>query len=94
MHRSLTDNFHQHALFASPIEPKVELSIGDRDDDLAAHDLAFEMRVGVVLASSVVLVLADRLVWSQPFKPDFVIVQETAFRIVYEDRRTDVHGVH
>ena len=39
---------------------EVELALGDRDDDLAAHDLALQVGVGVVLAGAVVRVALGR----------------------------------
>ncbi len=52
------DDFNQDA-FASPsvkfpvkdLLPgtKIELSIGDGDDDLAPHDLAFDMGIAIIL---------------------------------------------
>ena len=72
---------------------EVELAVGDRDDDFAAHDLALEVRVGVVLAGAVVVVGAGRLVRRELFQPDFVVVMQPALVVVDEDRRGDVHGV-
>ncbi len=41
---------------------EVELALGDGHHHLAAHDLAFHVGVGVVLAGAVVLVLRNGLV--------------------------------
>jgi hypothetical protein len=62
----LPDDFDEDALASVPIEfavedllsrPKVELALGDRNDDFPDHDLALEVGVGVVLASAVMHVL-------------------------------------
>jgi len=81
---SLTNRLHEHALPAPPVKfaienllprAKFQFAIGYRDNDLTAHDLSFEMRVGIVLTRSIVLILADRLVRGRLFQPDFVIAQ-------------------
>ena len=72
---------------------EVELAVGDRDDDLAAHDLAFHMGIGVVFAGSIVVVARDRLVRRQLFKPDLVVVMQATLVVVDENRRGDVHSV-
>jgi hypothetical protein len=67
---------------------KVEAAVGHRDHRLAAHDLLLEVRVGGpvpsfrtgVLASAVVLVLADRRVRRQRLQPLLVIVVGRAHR--------------
>jgi hypothetical protein len=61
----IPDDFHEHALAAVAVEfavenlfPRAEVQFALRDghDDFAAHDLAFQVRVGVVLAGAVVMV--------------------------------------
>jgi hypothetical protein len=58
---SLSNHLHQHALRPSPVEfslkdllpgAEVEFAGGDGDDDFAAHDLPFEVGVGVVFAGA------------------------------------------
>src|SRR5882724_11615122 len=67
---SFSKDFRQDALSASPVEfavenlfpgSEVEFAFGDGDDDFAAHDLALEMRVGVVFAGPVVGILGDEI---------------------------------
>ena len=62
---SLPDHLDQHPLRPSAVElavedllpgAEVELAVGDRHDDLAAHDLPLHVGVGVVLAGAVVVV--------------------------------------
>ena len=62
---------HPHSLVALAVElavedllprTEVELALGDRDDDFAAHDLALHVRVGVVFAGAVVRVALRRRV--------------------------------
>lgn len=59
------DYFDEHAFPAAAVEfavenlfpgTEIEFAFGDGDNDFAAHDLAFEMRVGVVFAGPVVSV--------------------------------------
>jgi hypothetical protein len=98
----LSDDFHQHALPAPSVElavenlfprAEVQFAFGDRDDDFPAHDLTFEMGVSVVFASTVVSIRGSRLVRSEFFQPLLVIVMESRFIIVDENRSGDVHGV-
>ena len=60
------DHLDQHPLRPVAVElavedllprAEVELALGDRDDDLAAHDLPLQVGVGVVLAGAVVVVV-------------------------------------
>ena len=73
-----TDDLNQHSLLAAAVEfavedllpgPEVELSGGHRYHHFAAHYLALDMRVGVVLPCSVVMVLADGFVRRQGLEP-------------------------
>jgi DNA repair protein RadC len=52
---------------------KVEPPVGDRHDDLAAHNLPLEMGIPVVLAGAVVAVAADRLVGGQSLQPLLIV---------------------
>ena len=71
---------------------EVEPAGGDGDDDLAAHDGALEVRVGVVLAA-VVPVLIVGLLRREFFQPDLEVVMQAGFVVVDEDGGSDVHGV-
>src|SRR5690242_4022498 len=99
---SFPDDFHQHTLSATAVELAVEnllpgseikSAIGDGDHDFAAHDLAFEMSVGVVFAGAIMSIGSSRRVRRQFFEPDLVIVMQPAFVIVDEHGCGDVHGV-
>ena len=88
---SLADDFHQHPLSSPAVElavedllprPEVERAFGNGHHDLTAHDLALEMRVGVVLAGAVVIVLRGRLVRGELLEPDVVVVQEAVLAVV------------
>src|SRR5215470_10939891 len=79
----LPNNLHQNALAPSSVKlavedlfpgAEVQLSASDRDDHFASHDLAFYMRVGIVLAGIVVPVLFCRFMRRQLFEPNFVIM--------------------
>ena len=76
-HELLPDDLDEHALRAPAVElavedllprPEVELAVGDGHDHLAAHDLALDVRVGVVLAGVVVPPLAVGLVRARAFR--------------------------
>src|SRR5208283_715937 len=100
---SLADDFHQHALGATPVEfavehllprTEVEPAGGDGDDDFAAHDLALQMRVGVILTGTVVPVgLWRGIERRELFQPSLVVLVQPRFVVVYENRGGDVHGV-
>jgi hypothetical protein len=49
--------------------------------------------VRVLLSGTVVMVLRCRLMRRQLFQSHLVIVLQSILRIVYEDRRTNMHGV-
>jgi len=64
--RSFADDFDQDPFAAPAVEfavvnlfprPEIQRAFGDGHDHFAAHDLAFDVRVGVVLARPVVMVL-------------------------------------
>jgi prepilin-type N-terminal cleavage/methylation domain-containing protein len=96
------DDFDQHALAAAAVEfavenlfPRAEIQFAFRDghNDFAAHDLAFQVRVRVVLAGAVVLVLRNRLVRREFFQPHIIIVQQAILGVVDINAGGDVHGV-
>ena len=61
---SLPNHLHQHPLRRPPVEFAVKICShgpkssfpGDRDDDLAAHDLPLVVGIGVVFAGAVVMI--------------------------------------
>ena len=68
------DDFDEYALATPAVEfsvenlfPGTEIETGIRNgnDNFSAHDLPFQMRVGIILAGPVVLILRRRLVGSQ-----------------------------
>ena len=68
---SLADDLHEHALAPPAVEfaiedlfPRTEIepSLGDGDDYLSPHDLAFQVGIRVVLARAVMMVLGGRSV--------------------------------
>ena len=90
-HGLLPNDLYQHPLPPPPVKlaienlfprAEIEFAFGDADDDLAAHDLAFHVRVGVVLAGAVVLVLGGWRVRRQLFQPNVIVVKQTVFGIV------------
>src|SRR6266567_5517931 len=99
----LADDLDEDALLAPAVElavedllpgPEVQLSCGHRNDHFTAHDLTLNMRVGVVLSCSVVMVLVDGFVWRQALEPDLIVVMQSFLIIVDEDRGRDVHRVN
>src|SRR5690606_3277155 len=101
------ENLDEDALAAAAVElevedlfpgAEVELAVGDGDHDFAAHDLAFVVGIGVVLAGAVVEIAAATGVGagvegSQALEPALVVLVEAGFVVVDEDGGGDVHGV-
>src|SRR5262245_13413637 len=92
--RLLPDHFDQHPFPAPAVElavedllprPEVESSRRHRHHHLAAHDLALEMRVRVVLAGLVVTVLRGRRMRRQALEPALVVRVQAALVVVDED---------
>jgi hypothetical protein len=100
--RLFADYFDKGALAAAAVKfavedllprPEIEFAFGDGDDDFAAHDLAFEVRVGVVFPGAVVLILRDGFVGRQALQPDFIVVMEARLVVIDKNGGGDVHGV-
>ena len=96
------DDFDQRALAAAAVEftvedlfPRAEIEFagGDGDHHLAAHELAFHVRVGVILAGAVVVVGGHGLVRGELFEPLVVVAVQPALVVVDEDAGGDVHRV-
>jgi len=101
--RSLSDDLDEDALLSPAVElavedllprTEVEHAVRDGDDDLAAHDLSFEVGISIVLSGPIVAILTHRFVRCEPLQPNLVVVVEPWFIIVDEDRCCYVHGVH
>jgi hypothetical protein len=99
---SVSNDLDEDPLLSSAVEfaveelfPRAEIQFAgrDRDHDFAAHDLTLQMRVGVIFAGAIVVVGRGGRVRRQFLQPNLVIVVQTGFIIVDEDRRGDVHGV-
>lgn len=71
---------------------EIEPALRDRDDNLPAHDRAFQVRVGVVLGG-VVPVLAVGLLRGQLLQPGLEVLVEAGFVVIDEDARGDVHRI-
>ena len=98
---SVSDDFHEDAFATQAVEfavknllprTEVEATAGHGDNDLAAHDAALEVRVGVVLRA-IVTVLAVRFFRGELFQPFFEIGVESTFVVIDEDAGRDVHGI-
>ena len=77
---------------------EVELVVGDGDDDLAAHDLSFEVCVGVVFSGAVVEVAAlvgvgVGVEGCELLEPAVVVLDEALLIVIDVDGCGDVHGV-
>jgi hypothetical protein len=93
---SLPDDLDQDTLRAVAVElavenlfpgAEVQLAPGDGADDLAAHDLPFQVGVGIVLAGAiVVIVVGIGIERSELLEPFAEIVMETAFVVIDEHR--------
>src|SRR5262249_27541215 len=73
---------------------EIEFAVGNRDDNLTAHDLALEMGVGVVFACPIVSIGVRWSVRSKFFQPCLVVVMQSRFVVVDKDRSSDMHRVH
>src|SRR6266511_757935 len=80
----LANDFYEDPLAPAPVEfaienslprAEVEFPVGDGHDNLAAHDLPFEVGISVVLAGPVVVIMADGLMRRQLLEPDIIIAQ-------------------
>ena len=100
---SFTYDFDQDPLLTTAVELAVEYLLprsevqfpcGHCDDDLAFHNLPFQMRIAIILAAEVVTISAGRLVRRQLFEPVLVILMQAALIVIDEDGRGDVHSVH
>jgi len=94
---SFSNDLHQNPLPPLPVKlavedllprSKVQLPLGDGDDDLAAHDLPLYVGVGVVLTGAVVVVLGRGGVGGELLQPDLVVVMQAALVVVDENRRS------
>jgi len=74
---SFANGLYQHALVSASVEfaveyllpgAEIEISIAQRDDDLAAHDLALDMRVRIVFAGIIVAILPVRCIGNERFE--------------------------
>jgi hypothetical protein len=91
---SLPNDLHQRPLPPQAVEfavenllprAEVEFAGGDGHDDLAAHDGALQVGVGIILAGAVVRVGGVRLFWRELFQPALVVAVEPGFVVVDED---------
>src|SRR5262245_13547187 len=97
-----SDNLYQHPFSPPAVElavenllprTKIELALGNGDDNFAPHHLSFHVRIGIVFAGIVVAILLDRFVGRYFFQPDAVIVMEAGFVVIDKHRRGNVHGI-
>ena len=63
---------------------KLETALGHCNHHLAAHDLPFQVSVGIVLAGAIVLILAGRRVGRQSLQPLLIVGKETSLVVVYQ----------
>jgi hypothetical protein len=61
---------------------EVELSVGDGNDDLAAHHLALEVGVAVVLTCAVVALVAGGCVGRQFLEPVLVVLVQAGLVVI------------
>src|SRR3954463_11523136 len=102
--RLFPNDFDKHPLRPPAVEftvknplPRAEIEIAprDRDEDLAAHDLALVMGVGVVLTGAVVLIALRRWIErGQLLKPLFIVRVQSRLVVVDKDAGRDVHRVY
>jgi hypothetical protein len=73
---------------------KVKATVRHGDHHLAAHHLPLQVGIGVILAGTVVLILAGRRVRGQPLQPFFVIGMEAPLIVVDKHTRSNVHRIY
>src|SRR5262249_55115881 len=74
---------------------EVKFALRDGDNDLAAHDLALQMSIGVILAGTVVMVMARvGIERRQIFQPDTEVAMEAALVVVDKHTGGNVHRVY
>lgn len=95
------DDFDQDALVPFAVKfivedlfprTEVQLTIRDGAHGFAPHDAAFQMGIGIVL-ETVVMITVIRFFGSELFQPCFVVTVQTRFVVVDEYTGGDVHGV-
>jgi hypothetical protein len=100
---SFTNDLDQHPLPSPavklPVEDalpraEVETAVGHRDHHLAAHHLALQMRVGIVLARPIVPILVDRCMRRQLFEPDLVVMVQATLVVVDEYAGSNVLRIY
>jgi hypothetical protein len=100
---STADDLDQHPLPPPAVKfavedplpgAKIEPAVGHRNHNFAAHHLPLQVRVCIVLASAIVLVLADGRVGSQSPQPLFIVLMQAVFIVVDEHTRSNVHRIY
>jgi hypothetical protein len=100
--RLFTNDLYQHPFTSVPVKftienlfpgPEVQFAFGNGDNHFAAHDLPFQMGIGVVLAGEVVAIIFSGRVGSKLFQPYLVIMEQAILGVIDEDAGGDVHGV-
>ena len=99
---SFTNYFYEYPLFSPAIEltvkdplpgTEIQSSISYGNNHFTPHDLPFQMCIGIVLVA-IVAVLVHWFMRRQLFQPDFIIVMQPRFVVVYEDGGSYVHGIY
>ena len=99
----LSDDLDKNALAPPAIElpvedllprPEIQSAVCNRDHNFSTHDLAFQVRVCIVFARSVMTVSRYGLMRRELLQPFIVIMMQPHFVIVDEHGSGDVHGVH
>jgi hypothetical protein len=73
---------------------KVQTTIGHRDHNLAAHDLALQMRVCIVFAGVIVPVLPCGCMGGQTLQPLLIILVQAILVVVDEHTRRNVLRIY
>jgi hypothetical protein len=72
--------------------PEVQLATGNSDSNLPAHNGAFQMGVGVVFVS-VMLVPGVGFFGRKPFEPDLKVMMQAGFVVVDKNAGGNMHGI-
>jgi|SRR5215831_17873031 len=98
-----SDDLDEYPLLPASIEltienlfpwSEIQFAVGYRHQDLASHDLPFDVSVGIVLAGIVMPILIGRFVRHETFEKIVVVLEQPGFIVIDVDTRADVHRVY
>ena len=73
---------------------KMELTLGNRDNNFSAHNLKFMVCIPIIFPSKVMVLTGQWFMGSQCFKPFLLIPVQSRFVIIYKNRCGNMHGIY